>query len=237
MASPSQPILQVSGLSKSFRLHHQGGTEIPALDRFELVVHPGECVALIGPSGSGKSTLLRCLYGNYIAGGGQAYVRDGDRLIDIFQAHPRTLIDLRRRVIGYVSQFLRVIPRVSALDVVAEPLLIAGAEPAAARARAAELLDRLALPERLWGLAPQTFSGGEQQRVNIARGLARDYPLLLVDEPTSALDAENRERAASLFEEAKARGAAIIGAFHDADTVAALATRKLIMTTPQREAA
>ena len=100
---------------------------------------------------------------------------------------------VRRDTIGYVSQFLRTVPRVSALDVVAEPLVARGVDRDAARDRARELLARLNLPERLWALPPATFSGGEQQRVNIARGFITDHPILLLDEPTASLDANNRE--------------------------------------------
>lgn len=118
-------------------------------------------------------------------------------------------------MLGHVSQFLRVVPRVPTLEVVAEPLLRLGVAPDAARVRAAELLARLNIPERLWTLSPTTFSGGEQQRVNIARGFAHDYPALLLDEPTASLDAQNREVVLRLIDEAKARGAAILGIFHD----------------------
>ncbi len=154
---------------------------------------------------------MRMVYGNYLTAGGRLMVGD----LDVAHAEPRQIIALRRHTLGYVSQFLRVVPRVPTLDVVAEPLLALGIPVAEARDRAAGLLGRLNIPERLWSLSPTTFSGGEQQRVNIARGFAHAYPALLLDEPTASLDAANREVVLTLIEEAKARGAAILGIFHD----------------------
>jgi len=230
-------LIDVRGLDKSFRLHNQGGLVIPVLRGLDLTVGSGECVVLAGPSGAGKSTLLRCLYGNYKPQGGQVRVRHDGRMVDVVTAHHQTILDMRRRTIGYVSQFLRVVPRVPALDIVAEPLRRIGTAAEAARARARELLDRLAIPERLWSLAPQTFSGGEQQRVNIARGFAVDYPVLLLDEPTAALDADNRARVASLIQDARRRGAAMVGIFHDQDFASQVGTRRFDMTVLARAAA
>ncbi|HEX9463784.1 MAG TPA: phosphonate C-P lyase system protein PhnL [Alphaproteobacteria bacterium] len=220
------PIVDIRGLVKSFCLHNQGGITIPVLRGLDLAVNAGECVVLSGPSGVGKSTVLRCIYGNYKPQAGVVRVRHDGRMVDVVTAHHRLVAELRRRTIGYVSQFLRVVPRVPTLDVVAEPLRRTGVPAETARARAGDLLDRLAIPERLWQLAPQTFSGGEQQRVNIARGLAVEAPVLLLDEPTSALDAENRSRIAAVIDEAKRRGAAVIGIFHDQDFAAAVGTRR-----------
>jgi len=203
--------IEVRDLGKSFTLHNQGGTVIPVMSGGALSVAPGECVGLVGASGSGKSTLMRMIWGNYLAQAGSIMVGD----LDVAQAAPRQIIALRRQTLGYVSQFLRVVPRVPTLDVVAEPLRVLGVEDDQARARAAQLLARLNIPERLWSLSPTTFSGGEQQRVNIARGFAHPYPALLLDEPTASLDTANREVVLSLIKEAKARGAAILGIFHD----------------------
>ncbi|MDQ1849107.1 phosphonate C-P lyase system protein PhnL [Gemmobacter fulvus] len=204
-------MIEISNLSKAFTLHNQGGAVIPVMAGGALSVARGECVGLVGRSGAGKSTLMRMVYGNYLANGG--VIRVGD--VDVAQAAPREIIALRREGLGYVSQFLRVVPRVPTIEVVAEPLLVLGQARAAALARAAELLARLNIPERLWPLSPTTFSGGEQQRVNIARGFAHAYPALLLDEPTASLDAANREVVLTLIEEAKAGGAAILGIFHD----------------------
>ncbi|WP_192964530.1 phosphonate C-P lyase system protein PhnL [Phycobacter azelaicus] len=204
-------MIELQNVSKSFTLHNQGSAVIPVMEGATLFVKPGECVGLIGASGAGKSTLMRLIYGNYLAASGSIMVGD----TDVAQAEPREILDLRRTTLGYVSQFLRVVPRVPALDVVAEPLLSVGTPIEDARDKAATLLGGLNIPERLWSLSPTTFSGGEQQRVNIARGFAYDYPALLLDEPTASLDAQNRATVLGLIEGAKARGAAIVGIFHD----------------------
>jgi alpha-D-ribose 1-methylphosphonate 5-triphosphate synthase subunit PhnL len=215
------PALEVRDVEKSFRLYAQGGVRLRVLRGVSLTVWPGECVVLGDPSGAGKSTLLRAIHGNYLVDRGRILVRDGDHVVDLASADPRTVLALRRRTIGYVS----VIPRVPALQVVAQPWRALGVPPATAEARAATLLGRLAVPQRLWGLSPTTFSGGEQQRVNVARGFAVESPVLLLDEPTAALDADSRQRVVSLIEDARARGAAIVGTFHDAEVRERVATR------------
>ncbi|MDW4499212.1 phosphonate C-P lyase system protein PhnL [Sulfitobacter sp. D35] len=204
-------MIDLKDVSKTFMLHNQGSAVIDVISGVSLHVAAGECVALTGASGAGKSTLMRMIYGNYLAQSGS--IRIGDT--DIVQAEPREVISLRREVLGYVSQFLRVVPRVPTLDVVAEPLRAVGVSAQQATARAESLLTQLNIPERLWPLSPTTFSGGEQQRVNIARGFAHEYPAMLLDEPTASLDAANREVVLRLIEDAKSRGAAIIGIFHD----------------------
>jgi alpha-D-ribose 1-methylphosphonate 5-triphosphate synthase subunit PhnL len=221
----SAPSIAVSGLTKTFTLHLQGGARLPVLRDAALSVFPGECVALAGPSGAGKSTFLRALYGNYIPQSGRIEIRHEGASVDILSAGPRAVSAIRRRTLGYVSQFLRVIPRVATRDVVAEPLVANGVPRDEAIARADALLARLNISAKLRALPPATFSGGEQQRVNIARGLAWPYPILLLDEPTASLDAANRDVVLALINEAKARGAAIVGIFHDAAVRAAVADR------------
>ncbi len=219
------PVIRVENLSKAFVLHVQGGARLPVFSNLNLEVAAGECVALYGPSGSGKSTLLRSLYANYKPGSGHIWVRHEEDWVDMAGAAPHRVLEVRRRTVGYVSQFLRVIPRIPARDIVAEPLHALGAELDAARAKAEALLARLNIPEAMWDLAPATFSGGEQQRVNIARGFVVDYPVLLLDEPTASLDAGNRAVVMDLMREAKARGAAIVGIFHDDEVREAVADR------------
>ncbi|UDJ82184.1 phosphonate C-P lyase system protein PhnL [Kosakonia oryzae] len=208
-------VLRVENVSKTFVLHHQNGVRLPVLRDTSLEVNAGECVVLHGHSGSGKSTLLRSLYANYLPDAGHIHVKHGDEWVDLVQAPARKVLDVRRHTIGWVSQFLRVIPRVSALDVVMQPLLELGLPRDVCIGKASQLLTRLNVPERLWHLAPATFSGGEQQRVNIARGFIVDYPILLLDEPTASLDAKNSAAVVELIAQAKARGAAIVGIFHD----------------------
>ena len=204
-------MISIENVSKSFVLHNQGAAEIPVMRGASLTVAAGECVSLVGASGAGKSTLMRMIYGNYLTASGRIIVGN----LDVASAAPREINQLRRETLGYVSQFLRVVPRVSTLDVVAEPLLSTGTPHDVAMAKAGALLRRLNIPKRLWALSPTTFSGGEQQRVNIARGFAFPYPALLLDEPTASLDPTNRATVLAMITEAKARGAAIVGIFHD----------------------
>jgi alpha-D-ribose 1-methylphosphonate 5-triphosphate synthase subunit PhnL len=216
-------MIRIENVSKRFTLHNQGAAVIEVMRDADLSVAPGECVALTGPSGAGKSTLMRMIYGNYLAASGA--IRVGG--VDVARAEPREVLELRRTTLGYVSQFLRVVPRVPTLEVVAEPLLAVGTAEAEALDRARVLLARLRIPLALWSLSPTTFSGGEQQRVNIARGFVHPHPALLLDEPTASLDAANRETVLTLIEEAKARGAAIVGIFHDEGARARVADREI----------
>lgn len=218
--------LCLAGVGKSFKMHLQEGAELPVVADAGFSVAAGECVVLGGPSGAGKSSILKMIYGNYACEIGRILVAtDGDETIDIAAAQPRRMLALRRNTIGYVSQFLRVIPRVAAVDVVSEPLVAQGAARDEAREKAMALLRRLNVPERLWKLPPATFSGGEQQRVNIARGFIAHYPVLLLDEPTASLDAENRAVVVELVKEKKAEGVAMLAILHDEDVREQIADR------------
>ena len=205
--------IQVKSVNKEFVLHNQGGVRLSVLRDAQLSVAPGECVALTGPSGAGKSTLMRMVYGNYLCQDGTIHING--HYLD--SRDPHAIIEIRRASMGYVSQFLKVLPRVPTLDVVIEPALNAGVARDVAEQKAKALLTRLNIPETLWNLSPLTFSGGEQQRVNIARGFVYSYPVLLLDEPTASLDPINRGVVLELIEEAKARGTAVLGIFHDAE--------------------
>jgi alpha-D-ribose 1-methylphosphonate 5-triphosphate synthase subunit PhnL len=188
-------------------------------------VKAGECVVLAGPSGAGKSSILKMIFGNYRCDAGRIDILHRCEMIDLATAEPRQILDLRRATIGYVSQFLRAVPRVAAIDVVSEPLVANGVAKDEARDRAGELLRRLNIAERLWKLPPATFSGGEQQRVNIARGFISHFPILLLDEPTASLDAANREVVMSLIAEKKRDGVAMIAIVHDDEVRARIADR------------
>ena len=220
-------MLAISNLEKSFHLFQQNDAHISVLKDAAFDVAAGECVALTGPSGCGKSSLMRMIYGKYRAEGGSILI-DGTEMVD---ATPRQIMALRRTTIGYVSQFLRVLPRISTLRVVAEPFMRAGGDEAEGEAKARDLLARLRIPESLWALSPLTFSGGEQQRVNIARGFIYPYPVLLLDEPTASLDKANRDTVLELIVEAKARGTALVGIFHDVDVRDAAADRQIDVST------
>ena len=232
----TEAMLRLEALAKSFTLHLRGGLRIPVLDGIGLEVHAGECVVLAGPSGAGKSTLMRAIYGNYRADGGRILVRHAGDMVDLAAASPRTIIAVRHVTLGYVSQFLRVVPRVPTLEIVAEELTTRGYPRDDALAAATALLLRLNIPRRLHGLPPATFSGGEQQRVNLARGFIARHPVLLLDEPTASLDAENRAIVVAMVRDAKAAGTAIVAICHDAEIRDAIADR-LFSLMPLQEAA
>lgn len=224
-------MIEVKKLSKTFTLHNQEGIKLPILNNINLSLEAGQCMVLHGASGSGKSTLLRTLYANYLPSSGAIRINHQGNMLDLATATSHELLAIRRFSIGYVSQFLRVIPRVSTLDVVMQPLKERGVSHAEAEAKAIQLLQRLNIPKQLWSLPPGTFSGGEQQRVNIVRGFILDYPILLLDEPTASLDQENANIVVQMIKEAQQKGTAIVGIFHDAHIRAAVADQFFSMQT------
>lgn len=205
-------MLRVNDVGKTFVLHLMDGLRLPVVKNVSFAVDAGTCAVLGGPSGAGKSSILKMVYGNYRTDEGEILVREGETWVDMAQAAPRRILRLREKTIGYVSQFLRVIPRVSTLDIVAGAAGDTVADPEDAARR---LLTHLSVPERLWRLPPATFSGGEQQRVNIARGFIANRPLLLLDEPTASLDNHNRDAVMELIQDKKRAGVAILAIFHD----------------------
>lgn len=231
--------LVVSEVFKSFTMHLRDGIVLPVVENVNFSVATGECAVLGGPSGIGKSSILKMLYGNYAIDTGQILINHEGRVIDIAIAAPRTVLEVRKSTIGYVSQFLRTVPRVSALDVVAEPLVARQVPQEEARERARTLLAVLNLPEALWLLPPATFSGGEQQRVNIARGFITDHSILLLDEPTASLDARNRRVVIDMILRKKQQGVALLGIFHDEEVREAVADRIIDVTqfSPRKIAA
>lgn len=222
--------LLVQSVAKTFTMHLRDGVILPVVHNVTFAVEAGECVVLGGPSGAGKSSILKMVYGNYGVDAGQILLAHNGEQVDLATADPRQVLTLRRDTIAYVSQFLRTVPRVSALDVVAEPLVIRGVDKTEAQERAKALLAQLNLPERLWSLPPATFSGGEQQRVNIARGFITDHKVLLLDEPTASLDATNRAVVVEMIAQKKAAGTALLGIFHDEDVRGQVADRIVDVT-------
>lgn len=208
-------MLRIDNLAKTFLLHNQGAKKLPVFRNISFQVKAGECLVLTGASGTGKSTLLRAIYANYLVQSGTINIRHENKWVDLASASPHEVLNIRKKTLGYVSQFLRVIPRISAIDLVCEPLLVQGKLIKPAKAQAKKLLNKLSIPESLWDLPPATFSGGEQQRVNIARTLIQDYPILLLDEPTASLDEKNRDAVIELINEARNQGTAVVGIFHD----------------------
>ncbi|GGK30158.1 phosphonate C-P lyase system protein PhnL [Salinarimonas ramus] len=226
-----EDLVSLERVSKTFTLHLREGTRLDVVEDVTFAVEAGECVVLGGPSGAGKSSLLKMIYGNYRCDAGAIRVRSADgEMVDVASASPREVMRLRRTTMGYVSQFLRVIPRVGAREVIAAEGREGGLDAARADTRARDLLALLNLPERLWDLPPATFSGGEQQRVNIARGLIAPRTVLLLDEPTASLDAANRAVVIELIREKREAGCALVGIFHDADVRDAVATRVVDVT-------
>ena len=218
-------VIEISNAEKTFTMHLQGGVRLPVVRGVTFAVHAGECVVLSGPSGIGKSSILRMIFGNYRCDSGSIGVRHRGEMLDVAAAEPREILSVRRNTIGYVSQFLRAVPRVPTIDVVAEPLIVTGMQRSDARRQAEHLLRRLNIPERLWTLPPSTFSGGEQQRVNIAHGFISDYPILLLDEPTASLDAANRAVVVDLISEKKRAGVALVAIVHDDEIRRVIADR------------
>jgi alpha-D-ribose 1-methylphosphonate 5-triphosphate synthase subunit PhnL len=231
MSAPMTAMIEITNAEKTFTMHLQGGIRLPVVRGVSFPVDAGECVVLAGPSGAGKSSILKMIFGNYRCDGGRIGIRHGGAVIDLVNAEPREVLSIRRATIGYVSQFLRAVPRVATIDVVAEPLIATGTSREEARLRAERLLRRLNIPERLWTLPPSTFSGGEQQRVNIARGFISDHPILLLDEPTASLDAANREVVVGLIEEKKRAGVAMVAIVHDDEVRRLIADRIVDVTS------
>lgn len=224
-------MIDISQAEKTFTMHLQGGVQLPVVRGVSFEVQAGECVVLSGPSGAGKSSILKMIFGNYRCDSGRIGIRHEGAVIDLASAEPRQVLNVRRSTIGYVSQFLRAVPRVATIDVVAEPLIANGAVRAEARQQAGSLLRVLNIPERLWALPPSTFSGGEQQRVNIARGFISDLPILLLDEPTASLDAVNRAVVVELIAQKKARGVAMVAIVHDDEIRRLIADRVIDVTS------
>jgi alpha-D-ribose 1-methylphosphonate 5-triphosphate synthase subunit PhnL len=231
-----QWILKAEGLSKHFYLHEQE-RRIPSTFSVDITLRPGQLLAITGPSGAGKSSLLKCIWRTYLPTAGRICLREEDgKQTDLATADEQQVLALRRNEMGFVTQFLHCLPRKSAQDVVAAPLFERGMPAAKAREKAAGLLARLNVPPHLWTVAPATFSGGEQQRVNLARGLIHPVRLLLLDEPTASLDPVSRARAIDLLRELKASGTAMLAIFHDPALVDALADGEVrVQAHPQHD--
>lgn len=229
--------LEARGIAKTFVLHNQGGAVLPVLDDIDLDLHDGEMVILNGVSGAGKSTFLRILYGNYKPVSGSVRIRHNGAMTELIGAPSSWILEIRKTTLSFVSQFLRVIPRVNTIDIVKDPMLKRGVDDTAATKRAQDILTRLNLPERMWNLSPSTFSGGEQQRVNIARAFANPSPIMLLDEPTASLDADNRHVVIELIDESRKSGVAMIGIFHDENISRTVATRTVNIASLKATAA
>lgn len=228
----SQEILTIENYAKTFHLHERNKL-IPSASHVNLSVYVGKLTALVGPTGAGKSSVLKGVYRTYLPSAGRILyrTRNGD-VIDLARADEHQVLELRRREIGFVTQFLHCLPRKSAIDVVAEPLFARGVDADEARAKAEKLLAQLAVPSRLWNVPPSTFSGGEKQRVNLARGLIAQPQLLLLDEPTASLDPATTERVVAHIQELKKTGIGMLAIFHHPDLVRRLADDVVELSPP-----
>jgi alpha-D-ribose 1-methylphosphonate 5-triphosphate synthase subunit PhnL len=216
-------MLRLKNLSKTFVMHIRGGLEIQSFKKVSFETHAGSLLALTGPSGIGKSSLLKCVYRSYRPSSGQIlYTTEEGDTVDIAAACDREILRLRHAGIAYVSQFFHVIPRVSALEILMEPLIIRGVSGKEAFEKAKEMLARAGLGKNLWEMYPATFSGGEKQRLNILRAIITKPRLLLLDEPTASLDRSYKDRIMEMILALKAEGTAMIGVFHDRDALLGL---------------
>ena len=226
----TQPILRVQGLTKTFRMYHLDSM-LHAFEGISFDLHAGEFLLLRGHNGAGKSTLLRTIWRSYLPVAGQLIYQSSMGEIDLALAADVDIALLRRQEIGFVTQFLNARPRVAAQDIVAEPLRLAGHAPADALDQARHWLAEFGVREELWRAYPSTFSGGEQQKVNLARALILPQRLLLLDEPTASLDAGARAALVRRLGDLKAQGVAIIGVFHHPGDVAQLIDREIDLAT------
>lgn len=225
-------ILTIENYAKTFHLHERDKF-IPSASHVSLSVYPGKLTALIGPTGAGKSSVLKGVYRTYLPSAGCILFRTATgEIVDLAQADEHRILELRKTEIGFVTQFLHCLPRKSALEVVAEPLMSRGVHVEEARGRAADLLAQLAVPSHLWNVPPATFSGGEKQRVNLARGLIAQPNLLLLDEPTASLDPATAERVVAHLESLKDTGIAMLAIFHHPDLVQRLADDVIELSPP-----
>lgn len=226
------PILRVEGFSKQFNLHEQGKI-IPSSSGVNFDVYAGKLTALIGPTGAGKSSVLKGIYRTYLPSNGQIIYKSANgNSLDLALADEHQILDLRRQEISFVTQFLHALPRQSTEDVVAQPLYQQGVSREQGRRKSRELLEQLNIPERLWAVPPATFSGGEKQRVNLARGLIAKPRLLLLDEPTASLDPATTDRVVEMIHAMKAEGTAMLAIFHHPDLVERLADNVVTLTPP-----
>lgn len=233
----TDPVLSVRDLGKGFYLHDRA-KHVPAAEGVSFDVGSGRLAALVGPSGAGKSSLLKAIYRTYLPSSGMVLYRTAaGETVDLATAPETRITDLRRAEIGFVTQFLHCLPRLSTLDVVARPLIQQGVAREAAHAKAADMLSALSIPEQLWDATPATFSGGERQRVNIARSFAQGGRLMLLDEPTASLDPGARENVCAMIERAKAQGVAMVAIFHDMAVVERLADIRVEVQRKAFEAA
>ena len=225
----SEALLAIEGLGKSFTIH-QLDKRIKACEGIDIRVAPGQFIGITGRSGSGKSTILKLIYRSYLPEAGRAlYLSDRFGLIDLFLASDRQMLYLRRREIGYVSQFLNLVPRTTARESIEHAALEVGMDSGRAREESERMLRHFELGEELWDSYASTFSGGEKLRLNVARAMVKHPRLLLLDEPTASLDELSKARVRELIQRLKAEGTTMLGIFHDLKFMDGLCDREYSM--------
>ncbi|WP_326907940.1 phosphonate C-P lyase system protein PhnL [Sedimentibacter sp. MB31-C6] len=223
-------MLKVNKLTKEFKMHIRDGLVIEGFNDVTFTAHEGKLLAITGASGIGKSTLIKCIYRTYRPTQGSViYTKSDGTEVNLAKADDQTILKLRKSEIGYISQFLNVIPRVSALDILTSRLSSKLFIETEARRMAEYYLTKVGISKTLWNMYPSTFSGGEKQRLNILLALAAKPKLLLLDEPTASLDINSKEIIFELISDAKKSGTIMIGVFHDKDAIKALADSRFDM--------
>ena len=224
--NPNGCLLSVENLEKTFCLHLLKGIRVEAVQSLSFQLQQGEFGVLVGPSGAGKTTVLKCIYRTYLPTGGTIRYQCSDNsIVDLATCSEQMVLEIRKTEIAHVTQFLRCAPRVPAEEVVSYPRMTQGISQKEAVEEARELLQRFAIPEKLWQAYPITFSGGEQQRINLARAIVQRPRLLLLDEPTASLDSRAIERFLAALESIRKKGTTCLGIFHNQDMVRSLATQ------------
>jgi len=229
-------LIELQGLQKAFTTHHLNQT-MTAVEDISFGLEKGKFLGIVGKSGSGKSTIIKCIYRTYLPQNGQIYY-DSEAFgkIDLVTASEREIIHLRKNEIGYVSQFLSVMPRTTTLELVEQSLLETGADEKTATLRAKEALRHFDIAEALWDSYPNTFSGGEKLRLNIARATVKNPRLLLLDEPTASLDNESKQKVREVIQKLKAGGTTLLGIFHDLEFMEGLCDYNYQMQERRMEA-
>lgn len=224
------PLLAVRDLHKSFVLHLIDGQVIDPVQRVSFTVDTHQHFLIWGRSGIGKTSILKCIYRTYIVTSGTIHYDSAQfGVIDLANTPERTVLQLRESEIGYCSQFLKVLPRVSALDIISEPLRRKGMPREHAYEIAKQWLTDLHIAPRLWNASPVTFSGGEQQRINLGRAFIASPRLLLLDEPTASLDGNSKQIVVQLIRNALANHTAVVTVSHDIDTLSVLGHHQLAL--------
>lgn len=208
-------ILEIKNLTKNFYLHG-AQKEIKSCRDVNFTLDEGEFVGIVGLSGAGKSTILKCINRSYLTTCGEIiYQSEAFGTIDLTKASEREILYLRKHEIGYVSQFLNVMPRTTAKEHVMSALLEAGEDIASAARKAEEMLAYFRLSEDLWDIYPNTFSGGERLRLNLAHTMVKNPRLMLLDEPTASLDNKTKVLVKDMLIKLKNQKTSMIGIFHD----------------------